>query len=183
MIKDVECFLKCLSTILDSSVESSVFRSVPHFYCIICSFDEQFLEYFVYFGDQSSVQCGVGEDLSPLCRLPFCVVDGVLWFTEAFQFQEVPFIVSFCVCGTGVVFRMWSPVPMRSKCTSHSITCNRIHTAFTNTHTHTYTHREILTYSFHGFCIYVFRVDHLVLNKLLVCFSLVKNMSHFVNIP
>ena len=29
--KDVEHFLKCLSAILDSSVESSLFRSVSHF--------------------------------------------------------------------------------------------------------------------------------------------------------
>ena len=52
--KDVEYFLKCLSAILDSSVESSLFRTVSHFYWIICSFDDQFLEFFVYFGDQLS---------------------------------------------------------------------------------------------------------------------------------
>ena len=47
--KDVECFLKCLSTILDSSVESSLVRSALHFfYWIICSFDDQFLEFCVY---------------------------------------------------------------------------------------------------------------------------------------
>ena len=56
MAKDVEYFLKCLSSILDSSVESSLFRSVFHFLnWIICSFDDQFLEFFVYFGDQTSV--------------------------------------------------------------------------------------------------------------------------------
>ena len=31
MTKDVEHLLKCLSVILDSSVESSLFRYVPHF--------------------------------------------------------------------------------------------------------------------------------------------------------
>ena len=31
MAKDVELFLKCLSAICDSSVENSLFRSVPHF--------------------------------------------------------------------------------------------------------------------------------------------------------
>ena len=31
MTKDVEHFFKCLSAILDSSVESSLLRSVPHF--------------------------------------------------------------------------------------------------------------------------------------------------------
>ena len=34
MTKDVEHFLKCLSAILDSSVESSLFRSVLHFFLI-----------------------------------------------------------------------------------------------------------------------------------------------------
>ena len=32
MTKDVEHFLKCLSVILDSSVESFLFRSVLHFF-------------------------------------------------------------------------------------------------------------------------------------------------------
>ena len=34
MAKDVEHFLKCLSANLDSSVESSLFRSVLHFFFI-----------------------------------------------------------------------------------------------------------------------------------------------------
>ena len=56
MTKDVEHFLKCLSAILDYSVDSSLFRSVLHsFYWIMYSFDDQFLEFFVYFGDQTSV--------------------------------------------------------------------------------------------------------------------------------
>ena len=56
MTKDVVHFLKCLSAILDSSVESSLFRSVLHFFnWIMCSFGVQFLEFFVYFGDQTSV--------------------------------------------------------------------------------------------------------------------------------
>ena len=55
MTKDVEHFLKCLSAILDSSVESSLFRSVLHFLLDFCSFGDQFLEFFIYFGDQPSV--------------------------------------------------------------------------------------------------------------------------------
>ena len=35
MAKDIEHFLKCLSAILDSSVESSLFRSVLHFFFFI----------------------------------------------------------------------------------------------------------------------------------------------------
>ena len=53
--RDVEYFLKCLSATLDSSVETSLFKSLPHFHCIICSFGDQFLDFVVYFGDQSSV--------------------------------------------------------------------------------------------------------------------------------
>ena len=56
MTKDVEHFFRCLSAILDSSVESSLFRSVLHFfYWIVWSFGVQFLEFFVYFGEQTSV--------------------------------------------------------------------------------------------------------------------------------
>ena len=36
MTKDVEHFLKCLSAILDSSVESYLFRSVLHFFIGLC---------------------------------------------------------------------------------------------------------------------------------------------------
>ena len=42
----------CLSAILDSSVESSLVRSVPQFFLLdICFVDVKFLEFFVYFGD------------------------------------------------------------------------------------------------------------------------------------
>ena len=102
MTKDAEHFLNCLSVILDSSVESSLFRSGPcyFFYWIICSFADQFLEFFVYFGDQTSVPCGVDEDLFPVCRLLFCLVDHFLCITETSQLKEVPFInCSFqCLC-------------------------------------------------------------------------------------
>ena len=47
MGKDVEHFLKCLSVILDSSVESSLFRSVPHFLLDYLFLNDQFLEFFV----------------------------------------------------------------------------------------------------------------------------------------
>ena len=50
--QDFVHFCEYLSVILDSSVESSLLRSLPHlFYCIICSFDDPFLELFVYFRD------------------------------------------------------------------------------------------------------------------------------------
>ena len=116
MMKDVEHFLQCLSAILDSSVESSLFRVLHLVNCIICSLDDQFLEFFLYFGYQSSVWCGVSEDLFPFCRPSFCLVDHVLCFTEAFQCQEVSCIhfISLSVCVTWVVLRKWFPVPVRS---------------------------------------------------------------------
>ena len=56
MTKDVEHFLTCLSTILDSSVESSLFRSVPHIFIeLFVLLMSDLFEFFVYFGDQSSV--------------------------------------------------------------------------------------------------------------------------------
>ena len=57
MVMNVEHFFRCLSAIVDSPLESSLFRSVLHFsYWIIYSFDDQFIfVFFVYFGDQSSV--------------------------------------------------------------------------------------------------------------------------------
>ena len=79
------------------------------------SFGVQFLEFFVFFGDQTSVGCGVNEDLFPFCRLSFCLVDHVLCFTDAFQFQEVPFVNCFsqCLCYWGYIYEV-VPVPMRS---------------------------------------------------------------------
>ena len=120
MTKDVDHFLQCLSAILDSSVERSLFRSVLHFVnWILCSLDNQFLEFFVYCGVQTFVWCGVSEDLFPLCRPSFCLVGHVLCFAEAFQCQEVSCIhfVSLSVCDTGVIFRKLifrSPVSMCS---------------------------------------------------------------------
>ena len=97
MTKDDEHLHNCLSVILDSSVESSLFRSVLNFfYWIICSFDDQLFEFFVYFEDQSSFRCWVGEDFfSHSVGCHFVLFDCVLCFTEAFRFQEVPFINCF----------------------------------------------------------------------------------------
>ena len=55
--------------------------------CLV--FWASFLQFFLYFGDHSSVRCGIGEDLFPFCRLSFSLIDCVLCLTEAFQFQEV----------------------------------------------------------------------------------------------
>ena len=116
MTKDVEHVLKCLSAILDSSVESSLFRSVLHFFLIgLCDLlVSNFLSslYVLEIRPLSDV-----ELVSfPFCRLSFCLVDHVLCFTEAFQCQEVSCInfISLSVCVTWVVLRKWFPVPVRS---------------------------------------------------------------------
>jgi hypothetical protein len=36
----------------------------------------------------------LGKDTFPICWWPFCLIDGVLCFTEALQFHEVPFVNS-----------------------------------------------------------------------------------------
>lgn len=46
----------------------------------------------MYLEDQSSVRCGVGENLFQFFRLLFCFIDSVLCLTEDFKFLEVPFI-------------------------------------------------------------------------------------------
>ena len=49
---------------------------------IACRLIPNFSEFFIYFGDQSFIWCGVGEDLSSFSRLSFCLIDCVLCFTE-----------------------------------------------------------------------------------------------------
>jgi len=51
----------------------------------------------------------------PFCRLLFCSFDSVLCFTEAFQFQEVPFTVDLSGRAIGVLFRESCPVPVHSR--------------------------------------------------------------------
>ena len=94
MTKDVEYFLKCLSAILDFSVESSLFMSVLHFY---------FIELFVLLMTNFLSSLYILEiiPLSDVWLVKIfshsvgCHFDHVLCFTKAFQFQEVPFINRF----------------------------------------------------------------------------------------
>ena len=72
MAKDVEHFLKCLSPICNSFIENSLFRFEPQFLIVLFgNLISSFFEFFIYFGDQSSLQCGVSEDLFPFSKLPF----------------------------------------------------------------------------------------------------------------
>ena len=101
MTKDIEHFLKCLSAILDSSVESFLFRSVLHFFfiglCVLLVFNFLNSLYILEMRPLSDV--GLVK-IFHHSRLSFCLVGHVLCFTEDFQFQEVPFIncCSQCLC-------------------------------------------------------------------------------------
>ena len=96
MTKNVEQFLKDLLAICNYSVESSLYRFVPHFLIgLFGNLMSSFLSFSCIFGNQSSVQCGIGNDLFLLSRQLLCHSDYVLCLTEASQFQEVPFI-NYC---------------------------------------------------------------------------------------
>ena len=81
------------------------------FCCTICSFDDQFLEFFLDFEDQPSVRCGVGEDI--FFRFVLLTVSFALQKLLSFRRSHL-LIASYSVCATGVIFRKWSPVPMCS---------------------------------------------------------------------
>ena len=105
MTKDVEHFLKCLSAILDSSVESSLFRSVLHFFfiglCVLLVFN--FLSSLYILKIRPLSDMGLVKIF--FHSVGCCFVDNVLCFTEAFQFQEIPFINCFsqCLCCWGFI--------------------------------------------------------------------------------
>ena len=106
LIKDVEnIFLGVFQSFYIHQLRVLCLGLYAIFYWFIWSFDKQFLKFFMYFGDQSSVRCGIGEDLFPLCRLLFSLVDHVLCFTEASLLQKVPFINYFtqCLCYWGYI--------------------------------------------------------------------------------
>ena len=93
MTKDFEHFFKCFLAIRDSSVENSLFSSVPHF--LIGFFGllvSGFLSTLYILDISPPVRCRIGEDLFLFHRLPFYPIDSVLSLTEVCQFHKVPFI-------------------------------------------------------------------------------------------
>lgn len=98
MSKDVEHFLRVFCLGIYSI-----------YYWITCSFDYQFLIFFVHFGDQPSVQCGLVKFFSHSVGCCFSLL------TMSFDLQKHLsirrshiLIVAFRVCATGV--RNWSLV-------------------------------------------------------------------------
>ena len=59
---------------------------------LIDSLVSSFLTFAAYFGDQSSISCGVGEEHFPFGRELFCPGYHVLGFPEASQYQPVTFM-------------------------------------------------------------------------------------------
>jgi len=85
MTKDVEHFIRYISAIQYSLSEN---------FCLALygSLEYNFLSS-LYILDISPLY-RIGEDLFPICGLPFCPNDSVLFFAEALQFYEVPFASS-----------------------------------------------------------------------------------------
>jgi hypothetical protein len=83
MIKDIEHFFRCFSAIRYSSVENSLFSPVPQFLIGLFVFPESNFLSFIYIFDISPLSnLGLVKIFSH-SWLPFCVIDGVLCFTEA----------------------------------------------------------------------------------------------------
>jgi hypothetical protein len=94
MAKDVEHFFRSFSAIWYSSVENSLFSSVPHFLIwLFAPLVSNFLSS-LYILDITPIGYRIGKDLFPLCWLPFGLIDSVLCLTEALQFYEVLFVNS-----------------------------------------------------------------------------------------
>jgi hypothetical protein len=96
MIKDVEHFFRCYSAIQYSSLQNSLFSSVP-LPPLIGLFGFLEFNYFssLYILDISPIIIfRIGKDLSPICWSRFCVIDSVIWLTAPLQFYEAPFVNS-----------------------------------------------------------------------------------------
>ena len=52
-------------------------------------------EFFIYFGDETHVQCIIGKHVCPYGQFPFHFNNGFFSHAEAFQVDVVPFVYFF----------------------------------------------------------------------------------------
>ena len=86
MASDIDHPLVCLRDICMSSI----------FNWIVCLPGVELYEFFIYFGDQTLVQCVIGKYVFPYSQFPLHFADVFSSLAEAFLFDVVPlFIFSF----------------------------------------------------------------------------------------
>jgi hypothetical protein len=85
MTKDVEHYFRCFSAILYSSVQNSLFSSVPHFLIgLFGSLESSFLSSLYILDISPLSDVGLEKIFSQsVGYLPFCPIDSVLCLTEA----------------------------------------------------------------------------------------------------
>ena len=115
MANDVEYFLKCLSAILDSLAESSLFKSALLFYWIIFPLMMNFLSslYILEIRLLSDVKLLKVFVHSVGCCFVFLAMSFALQKLLSFRRSHL-LIVSHNVCASGFIFRKWPPVPICS---------------------------------------------------------------------
>ena len=92
MIKDVEHFFKCFSTLQYYSVENTLFNSVSYFLMGLFDFLESTFLSSLYILDISPLSDLGLEKILSQSVVAFLSYNSVFCLTEAFQFYEVPFV-------------------------------------------------------------------------------------------
>ena len=91
---------------------------LPIFNWVVCLPGVESCEFFIYFGDQTFVLAIIGKYVFPYCSFSFHFNAVFFSHTEAFYFDEVPFVYSFCyvpcsrghICECRLVQPLWKTV-------------------------------------------------------------------------